>query len=105
MPARTVAASAVGEMRMGPRIKEVVGPSWHPSTDEFAAGLESKQCPRQTSSVNVKEVAMRSEAMRQLDVLVGSWKTTMRNAWFLEPADLEVAGSTTIEWLSDAFVV
>jgi hypothetical protein len=54
---------------------------------------------------NVKEAVMRSEAMRQLDVLVGSWRTTMRNAWFLEPADLEVAGSTTVEWLSDAFVV
>jgi hypothetical protein len=57
------------------------------------------------SSVNVKEVGMRNEAMQQLDVLVGSWQTTMRNAWFLEPVDLEVAGSATVEWLGDAFVV
>ena len=48
---------------------------------------------------------MRSEAMERLDVLVGSWRTTMRNAWFLEPPDREVPGSATVEWLSDAFVV
>ncbi|PRY30984.1 hypothetical protein [Umezawaea tangerina] len=47
---------------------------------------------------------MRSEAMTRLDVLTGSWRTTLRNAWFLEPADLEVPGSATAEWLSDAFV-
>ena len=48
---------------------------------------------------------MRNEAMEQLDVLVGSWRTTMRNAWFLEPADQKVPGSATVEWLGDAFVV
>jgi hypothetical protein len=47
---------------------------------------------------------VRNEAMGQLDVLVGSWRATMRNAWFLEPAGLEVAGSATGEWLGDAFV-
>lgn len=47
---------------------------------------------------------MRSEAMEQLDVLTGSWRTTLGNAWFLEPADLEVPGRATGEWLSDAFV-
>ena len=48
---------------------------------------------------------MRSEPMTLLDVLTGSWRTTLRNAWFLEPADLEVPGTATGEWLSDAFVV
>jgi hypothetical protein len=48
---------------------------------------------------------MRNEAMEQLNVLVGSWRTTLRNAWFLDPADLEVPGSASAEWLSDAFVV
>jgi hypothetical protein len=48
---------------------------------------------------------MRNEAMEQLDVLAGSWRTTMRNAWFLEPADQRVPGSATVEWLGDAFVV
>ena len=48
---------------------------------------------------------MRNEAMEQLDILVGSWQATMRNAWFLEPADQEVPGSATIEWLGEAFVV
>ncbi len=48
---------------------------------------------------------MRSEAMEQLDVLVGSWKSTMKNAWFLKPDDLTVPGSATVERLGDAFVV
>jgi hypothetical protein len=48
---------------------------------------------------------MRNDAMERLNVLVGSWRTTMRNAWFLEPADQEVAGLATGEWLGDAFVV
>jgi hypothetical protein len=52
-----------------------------------------------------KGEAMRNEAMARLDVLVGSWRATMRNAWFLEPADLEVPGTATVEWLGDAFVV
>jgi hypothetical protein len=48
---------------------------------------------------------MPNEAMARLDVLTGSWRTTLRNAWFLEPADLEVPGQATVEWLADAFVV
>jgi hypothetical protein len=43
---------------------------------------------------------MRNEAMQELDVLVGSWRTTLQNAWFLEPADQEVSGSDTVEWLT-----
>ena len=48
---------------------------------------------------------MRNESMEQLDVLVGAWKTTMRDAWFLEPADQEVPGTATVDWLHDAFLV
>ncbi|RDI69270.1 hypothetical protein [Nocardia pseudobrasiliensis] len=48
---------------------------------------------------------MRNEAIQRLDVLTGSWRATLRNAWFLDPADQEVPGSATGEWLSDAFVV
>lgn len=48
---------------------------------------------------------MRSEAMERLDVLVGDWRTTLSNAWFLEPPDLEVPGTAHVEWLGDAFVV
>ena len=47
---------------------------------------------------------MRNEAMERLDTLIGSWRTTMRNAWFLEPADLEVPGSASVQWLGEAFV-
>jgi hypothetical protein len=47
---------------------------------------------------------MRNEALERLEVLIGSWQTTLRNAWFLEPADLEVPGSASGSWLGDAFV-
>lgn len=42
--------------------------------------------------------------MKQLDVLTGSWRTTLKNAWFLEPADVEVPGTATAQWLADAFI-
>jgi hypothetical protein len=48
---------------------------------------------------------MRGEAMRRLEVLAGTWRTTMRNAWFLDPPGTEVPGTTTIEWIGDAFLV
>ncbi|QIS09374.1 hypothetical protein [Nocardia arthritidis] len=48
---------------------------------------------------------MRSKAMEQLDVLIGSWRATMRNAWFLDPPDQEIPGSATVEWLGDSFVI
>ncbi|MBB5791142.1 hypothetical protein [Jiangella mangrovi] len=50
-------------------------------------------------------MTMRSEAMQRLDVLTGSWRVTMSNAWFLEPAGREVPGTATAEWLDDAVVV
>lgn len=42
--------------------------------------------------------------MARLDRLIGTWRLTMLNAWFLAPADLEVPGSGSVEWLGDAFV-
>lgn len=48
---------------------------------------------------------MRNEVMEQLDVLVGSWRTALRNAAFLEPPGLQVPGDATVEWLRDAFLV
>jgi hypothetical protein len=48
---------------------------------------------------------MRNEAMAGLDVLAGEWRTTMSDAWFLEPANLEVPGTATGEWLHDALLV
>jgi hypothetical protein len=35
---------------------------------------------------------MRSEAMDRLDVLTGEWRTTLSNAWFLDPPEQEVPG-------------
>jgi len=49
-------------------------------------------------------VAMRSADMQRLDVLVGSWRTTMQDAWFLEPDQQPVPGTASVEWLGDAFV-
>jgi hypothetical protein len=43
--------------------------------------------------------------MERLDVLVGSWRATLRNAWFLEPTTREEPGEGAAEWLGDAFVV
>ena len=48
---------------------------------------------------------MRSEAMERLDVLIGEWRTTLKDAWFLEPPDQHVPGTANVEWLGDAFVV
>lgn len=48
---------------------------------------------------------MRNERLERLEVLLGSWKLTLSDAWFLEPAGTEVHGSATVEWLGDAFLV
>ncbi|MCD0442828.1 hypothetical protein LO763_04215 [Glycomyces sp. A-F 0318] len=48
---------------------------------------------------------MRNEKLELLDGLVGSWKLTLSDAWFLEPEGAEGYGSAEIEWLGDAFVV
>jgi hypothetical protein len=50
------------------------------------------------------EVVVRNDALDALEVLVGEWKLTMTNAWFLERMDLEVEGSATIGWLGEAFL-
>jgi hypothetical protein len=48
---------------------------------------------------------MRSDAMSRLAVLEGSWRATMSNAWFLEPAELQVRGSATAHWIGEAFLL
>lgn len=58
-----------------------------------------------TGDSRLREGSMRNEAMQQLDTLRGTWRTTLRNAWFLEPTDQEVPGSATGSWLGDAFLV
>ena len=47
---------------------------------------------------------MRNEALAQLEGLVGEWKLTMTNAWFLESLDIKGEGSATIQWLGEAFL-
>jgi hypothetical protein len=48
---------------------------------------------------------MKNEALAALEPLIGEWKYTMYNCWFLESMEAEVEGHTTIERLDDAFVV
>jgi hypothetical protein len=48
---------------------------------------------------------MRNTELAKLDGLVGAWTTTISNAWFLEPAGVEVQGSTTIERLGESLLV
>lgn len=47
---------------------------------------------------------MRSDAMAALEPLVGDWRLTMTNAWFLDSLEVEVHGSARIEWLGDGFL-
>ncbi len=48
---------------------------------------------------------MRNTEMAQLDGLVGTWTTTLSDAWFLEPGGIEVSGTTSVEWLGESFLV
>jgi hypothetical protein len=47
---------------------------------------------------------MRSAALQELEGLVGEWKLSMADAWFLESQTIDDAGSATISWLGDAFL-
>jgi hypothetical protein len=48
---------------------------------------------------------MKNKALAALEPLIGEWKYTMYNAWFLESMDTKVEGFTTIERLHDSFIV
>ncbi|MFC0108054.1 hypothetical protein [Kibdelosporangium aridum] len=47
---------------------------------------------------------MRNAELEKLGGLVGTWATTLSNAWFLDPPGLEVPGTTTIEWLGESLL-
>jgi hypothetical protein len=47
---------------------------------------------------------VRNAALEKLEGLVGEWKLTMTNAWFLESLDIKGEGSATIRWLGEAFI-
>ena len=48
---------------------------------------------------------MRNKNLEKLEVLVGAWKLTLSDAWFLEPPGSQVHGSATVEWLGEAFLI
>ena len=45
-----------------------------------------------------------NEALAKLEVLVGTWKLTLTDAWFLESPEVTIDGSATIDWLDEAFL-
>ena len=47
---------------------------------------------------------MKNEALAKLEGLVGSWKLTLTDAWFLESRDVRINASAEIDWLDDAFL-
>ena len=47
---------------------------------------------------------MRNTELEKLDGLVGRWRTTISDAWFLEPVGTEVPGSTLVEWIGESFL-
>jgi hypothetical protein len=47
---------------------------------------------------------VRNAALEQLEGLVGNWRLTMTDAWFLDDPDIKVSGEATIGWLGDAFL-
>lgn len=47
---------------------------------------------------------MRNDALQKLDGLVGDWKLSMTDAWFLDARDVRVGGTASFGWLGDAFL-
>lgn len=47
---------------------------------------------------------MKNDALRELEFLVGEWRLTMTDAWFLQSRDIKIPGSAKFEWLGDAFI-
>ncbi|HEX7134092.1 MAG TPA: hypothetical protein VF228_16060 [Iamia sp.] len=48
---------------------------------------------------------MKSAEMEALDVLVGTWRTTMANAWFDLPPEADEPTTTTTSWIGESFVL
>jgi hypothetical protein len=51
------------------------------------------------------EPSVKNEAIAALEPLVGTWKLTITNAWFLDSLETKVEGTARIEWLDKAFLV
>lgn len=47
---------------------------------------------------------MRNPELAKLDGLLGRWRTTLSDAWFLEPPGIEVPGTTTVELLGESLL-
>ncbi len=47
---------------------------------------------------------MQNEELAKLEGLVGTWKLTLTDAWFLESREVKINGSAEIGWLDDALL-
>ena len=47
---------------------------------------------------------MRNETMAQLGGLVGEWRMTLTDSWFLDSRDTKVEGEATIRWLGESYL-
>lgn len=47
---------------------------------------------------------MKNDALGNLEGLIGEWKLTMTDAWFLDSPEVRVEGTATFGWLGQAFV-
>ena len=47
---------------------------------------------------------MKNEGLATLEPLIGTWKLTLTDAWFLESREVQVHGSAEFDWLDDAFL-
>lgn len=47
---------------------------------------------------------MRNPALEPLDVLVGAWKLTLTDSWFLESRTVAQEGRAVGRWLGEAFI-
>lgn len=48
---------------------------------------------------------MRNAEMAKLSGLVGTWRLTIADAWFLEPAGTTVPGEAVVEWVGESLLV
>lgn len=49
-------------------------------------------------------VTVGGATLSDLEVLIGEWRLTLTNAWFLDSLETEVEGSSTFTWLDDGFI-
>jgi len=72
----------------------------------FARGgaVTCQQRLKATHLFRRRKPPLRNSAVEALDALVGNWKLTVTDAWFLESREVRQHGRATGRWLGEAFV-